>query len=122
MANKKTKKEYFTELYNFVDNSNISNKMEMLGFIEHEMDLLDKKASAKTQTKTQKENVGIKEIVCNALAEIGEGVTVTDLIKSTADLEGYTNQKISALLKQLVDDGKVVKNTDGKRTLFSLAD
>jgi hypothetical protein len=122
MANKKTKKDFYKELYTFVENSTMANKTEMLGFIDHELELLDKKASSKAMTKTQKENIGIKETVCNALAEIGEPISITDLIKRSPDLADYSNQKISALLKQLVDGGSVKRVEDGRKTLFALAD
>lgn len=122
MANKKTKKDFYKELYTFVENSTMANKNEMLGFIDHELELLDKKASSKAMTKTQKENIGIKETVCNALAEIGEPISITDLIKRSPDLADYSNQKISALLKQLVDGGSVKRVEDGRKTLFALAD
>jgi hypothetical protein len=122
MANKKTKKDFYKELYTFVENSTMANKTEMLGFIDHELELLDKKASSKAMTKTQKENIGIKETVCNALAEIGEPISITDLIKRSPDLADYSNQKISALLKQLVDGGSVKRIEDGRKTLFALAD
>ena len=121
MANKKTKKDFFKELYAFVDNSTMANKTEMLGFIDHELELLDKKASSKAMTKTQKENVGLKETIVNALEDIGEPISITDLIKRSADLADYSNQKISALVKQLVADGSVVRTEDGRKTLFSVA-
>jgi hypothetical protein len=120
MANKKTKKEYFKELYDYVENSTMENKYEMLGFIDHELELLDKKASAKTQTKTQKENIGIKDIIVNVLTEKGEPMTITDML-ACEELKGYSNQKISALCKQLFESGVLVKSTDKKKSLFSVA-
>lgn len=122
MANKKTKKDFYKELYTFVENSTMANKNEMLGFIDHELELLDKKASSKAMTKTQKENVGLKETIVNALKDIGEPISITDLIKRSVDLADYSNQKISALVKQLVADGLVVRTEDGRKTLFSVAD
>ena len=122
MANKKTKKDFYKELYTFVENSTMANKTEMLGFIDHELELLDKKASSKAMTKTQKENVGLKETIVDALADIGEPISITDLIKRSPDLADYSNQKISALLKQLVDGGSVKRIEDGRKTLFALAD
>ena len=120
MANKKTKKEYFNELYNYVENSTIANKMDLLGFIDHELELLDKKASAKTQTKTQKENIGIKDIIVGVLKDSAKPMTITDML-ACEELNGYTNQKISALCKQLVDSGMLVKETDKKKAYFALA-
>jgi len=83
---------------------------------------LAKRSSAKTPTKTQKENEIIMTNILNALANIGEPTTVTDLI--THGIEGYelTNQKASALLKKLVDAGKVIKTIEKKKSYFSLAE
>lgn len=82
---------------------------------------LAKRTSSKTPTKTQKENVVIMERIVDALSDVGEPVTVTDLLKH--GVEGYelTNQKASALLRKMVEDGKVVKTTEGRKTKFSLA-
>lgn len=118
---KLTKKDYFAKLYSLVENlDNVQDKHELLGFIDHEVELLEKKASAKTQTKTQKENIGIKDIIVGVITEQGEPMTITDMLASP-DLNGYTNQKISALCKQLVESGVLVKSTDKKKTYFSLA-
>ena len=82
---------------------------------------LAKRGSAKTPTKTQKENEVIMERIVDALADIGEAVTVTDLIAH--GIEGYdlTNQKVSALLRKLVEAQKVVKTIEGKKAMFRIA-
>ena len=68
-------------------------------------------------TKTEVENEGIKANILEVLTD--EGVTVKTLL---GELEGdYTSQKISALLRQLVADGKVVKTIEKKVSYFSLA-
>lgn len=122
MAEKKiTKRERFAQLYELVENSNATDKVDLLGFIDHEVELLEKKASAKGETKTQKENVGIKNTIAEVMADFDRPMTVTEML-SDERLNGYTNQKISALLKQLVDEGRVVKSADKKKSLFALAD
>ena len=80
-----------------------------------------KRGSAKTPTKTQKENEVIMERIVDALAGIGKPVTVTDLIGY--GIEGYdlTNQKVSALLRKLVEGGKVIKTIEGKKAMFTIA-
>ena len=116
-----TKKEMFAKLYSLVENlENVADKVEILGFIDHEVELLEKKASAKSQTKTQKENVGIKEIIVSVLEDKGEPMTITDML-ATEELKGFTNQKISALCKQLVDSGVLVKSADKRKTYFAIA-
>lgn len=112
MENKRvTKKEYFEILRGIVEGND-----ELVAFIDHEVELLSKKSNVKT--KAQKENEAYVEDIYNYLAEIGRPVTVTELI-AEAQLE-FTNQKVSALLKKLVDAGRVVKVTDKKKSYFSV--
>lgn len=82
---------------------------------------LAKRSSTKTPTKTQKENEVIMERIVDALADVGKAVTVTDLIAH--GIEGFelTNQKVSALLRKLVEAGKVNKTIKGKKAMFSIA-
>lgn len=72
-------------------------------------------------TTTQKANVGIMETIVEGLAEMENPVTVTELISGYAPLEGFTNQKISALLRKLVEAGKVVKTMEKKKAYFTVA-
>ena len=115
-----TKKEMFAKLYSLVENSVVTDKTELLGFIDHEVELLEKKASAKTQTKTQKENVGIKDIIVKVIENGGKPMTISEML-ANEELNGFTNQKISALCKQLVESGVLVKVADKKKSLFALA-
>ena len=112
MENKRvTKKEYFEILRGIVEGND-----ELVAFIDHEVELLSKKSNVRT--KAQIENDAIVEDIYNYLAEIGRPVTVTELI-AEAQLK-FTNQKVSALLKKLVDAGRVVKITDKKKSYFSV--
>ena len=72
-------------------------------------------------TTTQKANVGIMETIVEGLTEMENPVTVTELINGYAPLEGFTNQKISALLRKLVEAGRVVKTIEKKKTYFAVA-
>lgn len=124
MANKKTKKDFYAELRVLAEGND-----ELIAFIDHEVDLLTKKSTNKTPTKVQKENEAIKNAIVEALAEIGEAVTVTELLAKTPSLSEMvngSNQKTSALLKQLSDpelgDCRVVKLIDKKRSLFKVAE
>lgn len=78
-----------------------------------------KKRTSSKPTKTQVENEGIKEKILAVLAECDEAVTVKEILPLMDD--DYTSQKISALLRQLVTSGKVVKTVEKKVSRFSLA-
>lgn len=118
MANKMTKREYFAILTDMVEVSEVANKADVLGFIAHEVELLDRKSAKSGQTKTQKENVAVKENIKAALAEFGKAVTVSEIM-TKVDL---SNQKISALLRQMVKAGEVVRTEEKKKAYFALAE
>lgn len=122
MTKKITKKEMFTMVAKVVENSEVANKTEMLEFIAHEIELLEKKNSKSAPTKTQKENEILLEQLLVALAEFDRPVTVSEFMKeSSHEIATLSNQKLSALLKKLVDSKKVVKSTEKKKSYFSLA-
>lgn len=73
-----------------------------------------KGGTRKGLTKAQKENVGIKADILAVLEEKG-ALTATAVGNELA----ISCQKASALLKQMVDNGEVVKAKDGKATVFS---
>ena len=116
MANKITKKEMFTMI-----KAQVKDNAEMVAFIDHEIELLDKKASNKKATKTQEANIGIKATIL-AVLEGTKPMTVTEMQGASAELGELSNQKVSALVRQLVEAGKVVKTIDKKVSRFSLAD
>ena len=94
---------------------------EFKAYLENEKALLEKKRDNKKATKTQTENVGIKALILEVLAE-KSGVTITEIQSAREELKALSNQKISALVKQLKDNGKVVKTVEKGKSLFSLAE
>ena len=126
MAEKKiTKKDNFMEIRALIVKAEMleNNKKEQyLAFIDHELELLDKKASSKSSSKNTKEQEELMDKIVNALQEIGEPVTISDLQKQNKEMSEYSNQKLSAMLKKLVDNEKtVIKTIDKKKSFFSLA-
>jgi hypothetical protein len=122
MTKKITKKEMFTMVAKVVENSEVENKTEMLEFIAHEVELLEKKNSKTGQTKTQKENEVLMVQLFEALSEFDKPVTVSEFMKeSSHEIATLSNQKLSALFKKLVDSQKVVKTIEKKKSYFSVA-
>ena len=105
-----------------VENSATDNKTEMIDFINHELELLNRKSGKSGQTKTQKENELLMTQLLMAFEEMERPVTISEF-QATSSFEICTlsNQKLSALLKKLVESGKMVKTTDKKKSYFSLA-
>ena len=117
IANKITKREVSNAM---LANEVISANSTWVAYLENELALIEKKAANKKSTKTQEENKGIKSVILNTLASIGSG-TITDIQNANSDLAELSNQKVSALVRQLVETGEVVKTTDKKKSIFSLA-
>ena len=117
MANKITKREVINAMLADVA---INGNATYVAYLENELALIEKKAVNKKSTKTQEENKGIKSVILNTLASIGSG-TITDIQNANSDLAELSNQKVSALVRQLVETGEVVKTTDKKKSIFSLA-
>lgn len=82
---------------------------------------LAKRRSSKAPTIKQKVNEVIMTKILEALADIGEPTTVTDLLAHGVEGFELTNQKASALLRKLIEAGKVTKAKEGKKMLYSLA-
>ena len=118
MANKMTKREMFTMI---MEVEGVKGNKEMTDFLAHEIELLAKKSSKSGQTKTQKENEKLIEQIFEALAIVGKPVTITEFQGEVAAMSEFSNQKLSALLKKLVDSGRVVKTVDKKKSYFSVA-
>ena len=97
----------------------VKENADMVAFIDHELELLAKKSANKKPTKTQEENENLKVVILDNLTN--EGMTVTELQAKSEVLGGLSNQRVSALLRQMIADGKVVKTVDKKKSFFSLS-
>ena len=82
----------------------------------------EKKSSAERKpTPTQVENANHKEAILNALAS-GEKMTITDLMKAVPELGELSNQRVSAIVRQLILSGEVVRTEDKRKAFFSIAE
>ena len=114
------------EMYNLIATRN-ADDTEIVEFCKHEIELLDRKKS-NGNSKANKQVADNVELVYNALVGYGKPATVSDLIKYTdltalvTDSEIVSTQKVSAYLKKLVDNGRVAKYTDKKKTYFSIVE
>ena len=82
---------------------------------ERALKSIRKASGERKPTKVQKANEGIKAQMVEVL---GEGMTATDAGKAV----GISVQKASALLKQMVEAGEVVRVQDKKTVLFKAAE
>lgn len=93
---------------------------EQKDFINHELELLTKKNSAdKKPTAQQTANEAVKTAILDGM-EVNRLYTITELIKEIPECADMTNQKVSALVRQLVDADFVAKTVDKRKSYFSL--
>ena len=119
MANTKklTKKDHFNTLLTLAE---VKSNPALVEFIEHELELLAKKNSAeKKPTAQQTANTGIQSAIVEGM-EQNHLYTVTEIIKTIPECAELTNQKVSALMRQLVEANQVVRTTDKRKAYFSL--
>ena len=117
-AKKMTKRDYFNSLLALDE---VKANPNYVAFINHELELLDKKNSAdKKPTAQQTANDAIKVAILDNMVE-GKMYTITDIIKSVPECADLTNQRVSALIRQLKDEGVVVRTEDKRKAYFSLA-
>jgi hypothetical protein len=80
----------------------VAENETLVAFIDHELELLAKKnSSEKKPTAQQTANDGIKAEILEGMAE-GKLYTITDLIKEIPACAELTNQRVSALVRQLI--------------------
>ena len=89
----------------------------LVEFIEHEIDLLARKNSSgeKKQTKTQKENEEIKARILEKMQD-NRLYSITEIQKEVIPEDNLTNQKISALMRQMIPE--FITRTEDKRKAY----
>ena len=125
MEKRLTKKDYFEMIKGVC-----ADRTDIVDFCNHEIELLSRKNSKSGATKTQKENEIVANMLVEELAKIGKPITITDLMNTSENVKNYTlengnnltNQKISAIFKQLVESQKIVKVVDKKKSYFSIGE
>lgn len=124
MAEKKITKKMVVEMM-LADEKIVANEV-YVAYLKNELELLKKKSENKKATKNQEANVAIKADILEVMANMAPS-TATEIMNAvkSIDTEKYatlTNQRVSALLRQLIEDNKVVKSVDKKVSKFALAD
>lgn len=108
------------EMFNAIK-ERVADNAEMVAFLDHQIELISKKSENKKMTKTQEENEVLKSVILEVLDT--NGMTVSELQTKDERISvsaGISNQRVSALLRQLKLDGKVDKRVKGKKTLYFL--
>ena len=122
MAKKMTKKEMFAQI---IANHNLT--ADEKEFVMHEIELLEKRNSKggdRKPTAKQTENADLKTVILEFLADReDEKFTITDMWKNIpilAENPEMSNQRISAIVRQLVVDNLVTREEIKRKAYFSV--
>lgn len=119
-ARRTTKREYYNILLGI---EAVNSNPDLVAFIENEISLLDKKSNSSSDRKLtarQSENAGLKEAILAYLRQ-NDPATITELMKNVPELmaiENLTNQRTSAIVRQMVEIDKTVERLVEKRTAY----
>lgn len=127
MAEIKVKAPTQKELYERIM-AQMSNDSEIVAFCEKKIDQLARKTSS-GNSKKDIEQTAFCDLIVDVLVECAEGkMKCGDILKDNrianfewADGKSTSSQRVSAMLKKMVDKGDIVKSTEKKDTFFSLA-
>lgn len=123
-----TKADKFAALADYMDS--MDAETEVFGIpasvlaeaMHHEVELLSRKnTGTRKPTAKQVENASVKEDIL-ACMESGVRYTVSDLLKLVPTLADASNQKATALMRQLVLDSRVTKIEDKRKSYFALSE
>ena len=89
-----------------------------LDFLVERKELVEKKNASRKPSAKNEENEGIK---ANILAEMEEdkAYTITDMMKNLPSCKELSNQRISALVRQLIDKDLVERNEIKGKAYFT---
>lgn len=83
---------------------------------------ISKKNSAdRKPTATQKANEGYKTAILNGM-EVGKAYTITELTKTIPEIAELTNQRVSAIVRQMVEAGTVLRSEVKRKAYFTKAE
>lgn len=113
-----TKKPTKIEMYEKVL-THLTDKDE-IEFINHQIDLLKSKNANRKPTTAQKENDGFKhEIMAFLVSDEENMFSIEEIQKNVPSVAKLSNQRMSAILKQMVDSGEIFKTYEKRKAHFS---
>lgn len=119
--------EVITNVMNGVDTDIASSELsEAITKLSGMAEKIAEKRS--TPSKADKEKLAEHQAIADEIIlvlsteeTIINGMTVSEMQKASETLARYSNQKLSAILRKMIDNGTVVKTIDKKKSYFSLA-
>ena len=115
---KVTKKDWYAQIRAVVEASDNEQKKGILGFIDHEVELLEAKAAKAAERAASKKADG-DELRNAVQAVLTDELQTIDAITAQIEGEDITKAKVTARLTQLVKAGvatkDMVKTEDGRK-------
>lgn len=99
-----------------VENAEVKEKLTSL-----KAQIAKKNTSEKKPTATQKENATLKVAIVNGL-EKGKAYTISEIIKAVPEVGELSNQRVSAIVRQMVESGTLVREEVKRKAYFTLAE
>ena len=117
-TNKLTNKTAILTAMEYIPESETELRNKLTAMV---VQLEKKNASPKKLTAAQDRNAELAETIAKFLKDhAGTGYTVSDMLKEIPELEGDSNQHVSAIMKPLVDSQRVEKYTEKRRSYFRI--
>ena len=114
MTNKMTYAKALEIAMNAVkENKEVYDKLDAL-----KASIAKKNSAERKPTATQKANEGYKEAILEFM-EVGKKYTITDLMKEVVELADLSNQRVSALVRQLKEEELVERTEEKRKAYFS---
>lgn len=82
---------------------------------------LDKKSANRKPSKTQEENKAYAKKVTEILGASDKAMTISEILKADEEFSDLSNQKMTAIVRGMVNEGIVVKSTENRKSVFALA-
>ena len=95
------------------DKTEVVEKLEAL-----KASIVKKNSAERKPTATQKANMAYKGAILDFM-EDGKKYTISELMKEVVELADLSNQRVSALVRQLKDDGLVERTEEKRKAYFS---
>ena len=114
MTNKMTYTKALEIAMNAVkENKEVYDKLDAL-----KASIAKKNSAERKPTATQKANEDYKTAILEFM-EVGKKYTITDLMKEVVELADLSNQRVSALVRQLKEEGLVERTEEKRKAYFS---
>ena len=99
----------------------VEDNAELTAYVQNELTLLERKSEKSAEKSAEKAKVydTMRAQVVDILTANGEGMTVTDMLK-TGEFGDITNQKLTYALRQSIKDGTLRKATVKGKTYYSV--